>query len=250
MLQRHYPFWILIPAALACRPADEAAAGEDAIIGGRIDRMHRAVGEVGRVEEGQVDYHCTGTLVGPSTVLTAAHCLFRDGRRVTAPRLAFRVGGRVHAIARSHVAPGWDPSRYEAWEDAALLRLSERSEVPGIPIALDPPSEGDEAEVLGFGVTWASGPGDGTGSGQRRRARITLDVVTDREILYAHRAAGACYGDSGGPILQQGAVVGVTSRGTGTDCRGLDFAQRADVLSVWIGSTSRRDACIGWCDDQ
>ena len=234
--------------AVSCR-SNEPALEEGAIIGGRIDRSHGAVGQVGMLADGGVYFHCTGTLIGPRTVLTAAHCLFAGGRRLFAPNLAFEVGGVIHEVARSSIA-GFDPTRDEAWEDAALLRLRERSEVPPIPVSIDPPLEGVEAHVIGFGVTRASSPEEGSGAGRRRRARITLDAVREREIFYVSSDAGACYGDSGGPILQNDAVVGITSRGTALDCRGIDIAQRADVLTVWIGTISRGDACIGWCDEE
>jgi secreted trypsin-like serine protease len=227
----------------ACRAADPAT-DEDAIIGGRIDRSHHAVGQVGRLYEGSAGFHCSGTLIGPRTVLTAAHCLFMDGERLYAGDLVFDVGGVTHAIARSSVSPSYDPTRLEGWEDAALLRLDQPSRIDPIAVSIDPPLDGVEAEVLGFGVT-----GNGGGAGRRRRARITIGHVSDREIFYDSSDAGACYGDSGGPILQNDALVGVTSRGTASDCREVDIAQRADVITVWIGTISRGDACIGWCEE-
>ena len=244
MLERVMPILLL---TVACRSADESTT-TDPIHGGRIDRIHEAVGEVGHLEGDEVGFHCSGTLIGPSTVLTAAHCLFLDGRRLYARSLFFAVGGVLHGVSRSSVDRDFDPSRESAWEDAALLRLDEPSEVGAIPVSIDPPLEGVEAQVIGFGVTRASAPGEGSGGGRRRRARITLDTVTEREIAYDASHAGACYGDSGGPIVQNDAVVGITSRGTADDCRGVDIAQRADVLAAWVGSTSHGDACIGWCE--
>jgi hypothetical protein len=102
-----------------------------------------------------------------------------------------------------------------------------------------------EAEVIGYGVT-----ANGAGFGRRRRATITLGSVSERELFYDSSERGACYGDSGGPIVQNDAVVGVTSRGSATNCREIDIAQRADVLTVWIGTISRGDACIGWCEEE
>src|SRR5688572_11048520 len=226
----------------SCR-AGEPSIDEDSIIGGRIDRAHAAVGMVGRLLGEEANFHCSGTLVGPRTVLTAAHCLFQEGERLYAPDLVFDVGGIAHAVSRSSVHPSYDPSTDRDWEDAALLRLDRASHASPIPVSIDPPLEGVEAEVIGFGVT-----ASGTGFGRRRRARITLGTVTEREIFYDSGERGACYGDSGGPLIQNDAVVGITSRGTASDCREINVAQRADVITVWIGTISRSDACIGWCE--
>ena len=51
------------------------------------------------------------------------------------------------------------------------------------------------------------------------------------------RRRGVCFGDSGGPILYQGQIVGVTSFGLSREtCAGVDFAYRVDVAAVqeWI----------------
>ena len=102
---------------------------------------------------------------------------------------------------------------------------------------------------MGFGATGAASPELAWGGGARRGASIVLDAVLPRELAYEVDGAGACYGDSGGPLLQDlgrgERVVGVTSRGTALDCQGVDIATRADVLGTWIRRVSARDACIG-----
>jgi hypothetical protein len=47
---------------------------------------------------------------------------------------------------------------------------------------------------------------------------------------------GTCFGDSGGPILYNGLIVGVTSFGLNENCTGVDFAYRVDLAAVqaWI----------------
>jgi hypothetical protein len=47
---------------------------------------------------------------------------------------------------------------------------------------------------------------------------------------------GTCFGDSGGPLLYNELIVGVTSFGLNFNCTGVDFAYRVDLAAVqaWI----------------
>lgn len=49
---------------------------------------------------------------------------------------------------------------------------------------------------------------------------------------------GTCFGDSGGPVFLDGAIVGVTSYGYTDNCRYLGGYQRLDipVVRTWVNS--------------
>ena len=88
---------------------------------------------VGRLERGGRGF-CTGTLVGPGHVLTAAHCLhdLRSGAPVPLGDIRFTIGGRrpeartARHVARMAVPAGYrlsDRSRESMARDVALLAL-------------------------------------------------------------------------------------------------------------------------------
>lgn len=163
---------------------------------------------------------CTAALIGPATVLFAAHCLGGN------TRIAFRAGPTtVRGICTT--APGYNTATHH--QDWALCLLQRR--VSGIVFetvdAAAKPQPGERVMLSGFGCTVEDGPLDGRlrvgfsdvvrqPAGFRREpsAIFTASSITAGEAVL-------CPGDSGGPLFRSGddtnsarQIVGVNSRTT------------------------------------
>ena len=208
-----------------------APCGARALEGGATDRETAAV--VALLHGARV--FCSGMLVAPTVVLTAAHC-FRETSDPRMLRVAFgeTVGNAPMAAIGAvdvRLHPRFDPATFE--NDAALVLLAWAA--PVAPIALShepPPGPGAALRVAGFG---ASTPGE-PGRGRRRRSGTVRVVARERgSLLLEAPQARPCAGDSGGPLLSRtGGVENVVAFLTSGDeeCAGSVRAALVDALAA------------------
>jgi len=146
---------------------------------------------------------CSGVAIDHNVVVTAAHCV-SGGAQVFAGGAPVAIAGRGRSITISsgvHVRVAGD---------AVILRLAHA--LPGvIPMAVGDGRAGQAVTVAGYGTVNEAQPG---AVGALHEARLV--PARGRQLVDPNRSeklgASACFGDSGGPVVRGGALVGVITR--------------------------------------
>jgi len=194
---------------------------------------------------------CTGIVLGPRAVMTAAHCL----RPTQDMAVAYRdASGNPVLIA---VAAAVSHPLYRANSiaerrvsiDLALVDtetpIDPRFTPPPLAVG-DGPAVGDDAILAGYGVANEGAP---TSGGTLRSARLKVRAPLSPILLWTEDAAGgagACGGDSGAPLfLADGetvaAIVAWTSGAErGRRCGGLTQGPLIAPQRDWIAATLAR----------
>lgn len=207
--------------------ASAAFAVETEVVGGSATSEHPAVAAI-LYPSGEL--LCSGFLVSPSCLVTAAHCIVDldplhtayFGDAITEPFAA-----KVNLTGSSIVHPSYDGGLDY---DLALISLVSQPGIAPLPTAAAP-AAADPVRIVGFGTDLV------TGDGAKLAAEVVVDSATATLLALDGAGGNACFGDSGGPMLEEAdgvyRAVGVMAAG-GNGCADGTFGPRLDAHAEFV----------------
>jgi V8-like Glu-specific endopeptidase len=191
-----------------------ASAEESALRSLNTGDESRGWDAVGRLNMGKRSF-CTGALIAPKLVLTAAHCLFdsKTGVRIDPAEMEFLAGWRngraaayrgiKRAVAHPEYVYGGGDKLTRVAYDLALLELDQPIRMPSIsPFETDPlPARGEEVGVVSYAK-------------DRSEAASLQEVchVLNQEESLLVLSCSVDFGSSGAPVFSvRGGVARVVS---------------------------------------
>jgi hypothetical protein len=199
---------------------------------------------------------CTGTLIAPNAVLTAAHC--QDFHTQVFVGSDVTKKGKIVKVKKKIRHESFD-TKFNNDLMVLILEKKVTSVKPRAMATAEAIDQATTARLVGFGSTRLDGTGslgaklqtdvpivstgcngtvDGSADGQVYGCHLNREIVAGKPLLNHD----SCKGDSGGPLFVQDAagnwlLAGVTSRGTDratTMCGDGGIYVRVDAFKKWI----------------
>jgi hypothetical protein len=200
----------------ACSAPPPAGALGQAIINGTVDDADTNVVLVFAQVPGQsTGSLCTGEIVSPHVVMTAAHCMAPStvgaGAKFTIftgtalPASGPPPANELLAVSESHFNPtfAYSPTTGSDMDDIGVLILAAPTTIAPLPFnhyTLPASAKGGPARIVGYGLTDGNDT-QGTTAGTRHEAPTTLFNFYAQTVTLYDNSHSNCEGDSGGPAL-------------------------------------------------
>ncbi len=252
--------WLLVGVGLGgCQGISDmnASVAQQAIVGGtKTSGDPSVVLVIARKPNSQSQSLCTGEIISPHVVLTAAHCVspatVGAGSTFTV-FLGADINSRTDAnnsanyveAASTHYDTEFSTRSLDNGHDVGVVIT--KTALPGTPLpvnrdALDDTMLKQPLRLVGYGVTSGT-DSSGSTAGTKRTTTTTLAYFDDNFVAFNDPRHITCEGDSGGPALLTingvETIVGITSFGDqGCIQQGVDTRVDAylDFIDKWTTS--------------
>jgi hypothetical protein len=193
-VRAHVYLCAVVALILPAGPASAVVKGSPSTLAPHVVRIHAG-------------HACTGVAIARRMIVTARHCV-RGGMRIVAGGISIGVAGKGQSGTLD------DGRNISVTGDAAIVRLAAALPASVVPVRVghgDQPADGDEYIIAGYGTASEASRG---AVGTLREAKLVR--AEPRALVDPNRTgsigASACFGDSGGPVLRGGALIGIITR--------------------------------------
>jgi secreted trypsin-like serine protease len=254
-------FLCLLACGIAPPPTPPTPVPDSSIVGGQPTAAHSEIAShivaiLGSNIES--DYLCTGVLIGPNLILTAAHCALdmQSGEAVFSTNLSTTSTKDRRPIERVVIQPRFPatlkriqkqseknsaPTRIKNWGDLALVWFTGNLPTGYSPVQIgdgNSLTDGQTVVLAGYGQVDGRAQTSAQGLNQVEAPILKAKYSRSEFSLDQSNHKGVCHGDSGGPafIEQDNEILlmGITSRGSDATCERLSIFTRVSSFKAWI----------------